>query len=637
MKALRLTPAAPPTVEATDALLDDLDRFAAETTDAGALYARLLRATTDAIGAVVGERWIVGTTSPTRAERVRSAEIGLAATPPAPVEAIHRAETPRVADRWLLCPVSNAIDRVAVLAFHVSADAAAINPERRLDFVAAVAEIADRFETGRQANTLRSASRRIAEVDDFALRLQSLTGQRAIAAAVAEAAQRSAGADRAAVLLRRGVGSWRVAAVTGASRHATRSLAIRRIESLANAVIHDGGGLLGGVASTVPPLGDERAAREDPAPQVAEALDRYQDESGAASVFVAPCASNDADGISQVALHVESYRGALADDAVDRLAPLARHADAALRRVTAAGWLAGSLRSSSWLMTAVVAFAAILAAVAALSFVPAELTVRAEGRFVPADRARVFAPTDGVVERLLVGHGDAVAAGQPIVRLRSSELEIGLEEVREAIAVTEREIASLETAKLRGRLERDSDDFDAAALAARVAALKEQRTHQLRRRELLEAEATRLAVASPVDGRVVSWRPEDYLADRPVRRGDRLLEIAAMDGPWRIEIDLADHRVGPVLGAERDDLRVRYVVKASPENEHAARVVRVAEATRVNADGRPVVRIDVEPAEIEGLSPRSGLAVVAKIDCGKHRLGYVWFHEAWKAVLRRLF
>ena len=53
--------------------------------------------------------------------------------------------------------------------------------------------------------------------------------------------------------------------------------------------------------------------------------------------------------------------------------------------------------------------------------------------------------------------------------------------------------------------------------------------------ELLDQKKEKLQIRSPIDGRVVTWNVEDRLLDRPVNRGENLLEVAdpTRTGSWK--------------------------------------------------------------------------------------------------------
>lgn len=527
----------------------------------------------------------------------------------------------------IACPVQGARGAEGVLAFRLGIDGAA-TAERRLQLASAVGEVAERFELRRAAAALRAGQERLRRVEDLLLRLHSRRGKAAIAREAAEEGRRLVGCDRLSVLGRSG-GAWRLLAASGVNRPSRRSDAARQ---------------MGRLAAAATKLGEPLVyPREEPLPpQVAAEVDRHVDATSTRSLCVWPCQPTSRDDDSQnaapaeLALLAEWFDARSDPEALATLAAIGSHVGVASRRERGVlGWLGGLPRAMAWGSLALL----VAAAAAYVAMLPSTLWVTVEGRFEPAERARVFAPLDGVIEEVLVGQADRVTAGQPLVRLASAELRIRQEEVAEAIAVSKSELTSLETAKLRSSLPGQDDALDPTSLASRAAALRQRLDHQRQRRELLSGQAERLLVTSPIAGTVVSWRPEDYLADRPVRRGQRLLEIAGEEA-WRIELEAPDHRSGHLLRANREQdepLRVEYVVRADPSETHTGRVVSLAEATRTNADGQPVVRVVASPDGSGALSPRSGLGVVAKIDCGTQPLLYVWLHEAIEAIQRRLF
>ena len=56
-------------------------------------------------------------------------------------------------------------------------------------------------------------------------------------------------------------------------------------------------------------------------------------------------------------------------------------------------------------------------------------------------------------------------------------------------------------------------------------------------------------------------------------------------------------------------------------------VAKVALDTEVTRDNDSAVRVDVDLDRAQLRDPRPGATVIAKIDCGRRSLGYVWFRE----------
>lgn len=617
-----------------DAFLDDLDRLAgtAPTKDGTAFYEQLVPTAAVAIGADAAE-YVPFRSEPAQAvgwTADRSPPIRL--LNPERTERLRVEEVPRILAGvqddapMLACPVSGVAEAVGVLAFRLSDRGH--HAERQLELATAVAEVAARYELRRAADRVSGGEARLARIENALVRLHSQSDLASIARETVDEGRRLTGCDRLTVLSKSGNG-WRLIATSGVARVSRRSDAARQMASLVQTAMTWGEPLV------VPPANETKVP-----PPLATEVDRYRDATGVRSLRIFPCEydpdESAAKPTTRHALLAEWFDGDVDTEAAPLLQALARHLAVAADRSR------GSIRDRfgfgrvaiGLLIAAVLVGATVLALIT-----PATLWLNVEGRFEPIDYARVFAPVDGVVEAVLVDQADRVEKDQPLVRLASVELRLQQEEVAEAIANTEAELAALETAKLRATLPgRRDENADPTALASRVAAQRERLEHQRKRQTLLAKQQEKLLVRSPIKGSVVSWRPEDYLTDRPVRRGQRLLEIAD-DGRWRIELQVPDHRSGHLLRARGADepLLVEYVIRSDPAQTHTGTVTSIAETTHVAADGVPVVRVVVTPGDETETNARSGLGVSAKIDCGEHSLAYVWLHEAIEAIRRRWF
>lgn len=621
-----------------DAFLDDLDRLAATaaTDDPSSFFRQLLPAASMALGADAAEYTPVAGAAGPQPQRWNLAG-RLSSDPlvePDRTQRVRLDGVPRIVpgldgEPVVAVPVEAASGPVGVLALRLAEGAA--TPERSIELAAAIAEVVGRYELRCEAGRVHAAQARLARIEQLLVRLHSKRGLRPIAHEAAEQGRLVTGCDRLSVLAP-SAGGWRLGAVSGVAQVSGRSDAARAIERLVGAALRGG-----------EPLSFPSATGRASTP-LSEEIDRYCEASGVRALRVLPCVAppeerthgRDWEEPPRLAMLAEWFDETIDDEADPLLAALARHLGVAAARDRSGG--PGRWPVSRWAIA--LGIAGLLAAASLVALVtPATLWLQVDGRFEPVDQARIFAPLDGVVREVLVKQADSVTAGQPLVRLESPDLQLKQEEVAEAIAATEAEIAALETEKLRASLPgRSEDRDDPTTLASRSAALRERLGHQQKQRGLLAAEAEKLVVASPIAGAVVSWRPEDYLADRPVRRGQRLLEVAA-DGRWRLELEAPDHRVGPLLRAQasREPLRVEYVVRSDPSATHSAVVTAIADATQTDAEGSPIVRVLADPADPAVANPRSGLGVSAKIDCGAHSLAYVWLHEAIDAIRRRWF
>src|SRR5262249_8212545 len=135
---------------------------------------------------------------------------------------------------------------------------------------------------------------------------------------------------------------------------------------------------------------------------------------------------------------------------MDELAPhvaVALRNALTLKKVPAVGlWRgAGGIWESlhgKTLTKVLLAIAAALVTIAALSFVPYEYRLTAEGRLLPAQRQRIFAPWDGNIVDIMVESGQRVAAGAPLVRLENEELRQQLVSARNELEAKQQALLS---------------------------------------------------------------------------------------------------------------------------------------------------------------------------------------------------
>ena len=78
----------------------------------------------------------------------------------------------------------------------------------------------------------------------------------------------------------------------------------------------------------------------------------------------------------------------------------------------------------------------------ALFFVKTDLKVHTRGRLVAQSDAYVFAPDDGLVDQVLVRHGQKVKKGDPVLVLRSDPLEMEIAEAQGSLDIARKKLAS---------------------------------------------------------------------------------------------------------------------------------------------------------------------------------------------------
>ena len=157
-------------------------------------------------------------------------------------------------------------------------------------------------------------------------------------------------------------------------------------------------------------------------------------------------------------------------------------------------------------------------------------------------------------------------------------------------------------------------------------------------------------IRSPQDGIITTWEARKNLMGRPVEIGTELLQIAATDGDWILEVEVPDDDMGPVLAAQaklEEDikagrkkagttLRAFFLAMTDPEHRYEGYVIRIAPSAETMAESeqyknRHIVKVLVGFSEavrkdymarnsIKEMHP--GAEVRARVDCGRTNLAY---------------
>ncbi|HLJ11010.1 MAG TPA: HlyD family efflux transporter periplasmic adaptor subunit [Planctomycetaceae bacterium] len=279
------------------------------------------------------------------------------------------------------------------------------------------------------------------------------------------------------------------------------------------------------------------------------------------------------------------------------------------------------------------------AVVLGLVLVPWNYRVVGKGRLMPVERRGIFAPWDGEVFALLVRSGQQVGPGDLLIRLKNEELEAKLlaqrnmllEKQKQASAIRA-QLSETETAQkpsteieLRGKFVQLQIEIDGARQQV----------------ESLNRQVEAMSIRAPIAGVVATFRIEELLRERPVKRGELLLEVMDPAGSWRLELDVPENRLGHILRAQGNlheaRLPVRYVLATATESTYDGSLDSVSTRSVVSETEGAVVPLFASLAEPTPPAPRIGAEVIAKIDCGPKSLGYVLFGDVVEFVRKRFW
>lgn len=504
-----------------------------------------------------------------------------------------------------------------------------------------VGELAAEWHRSRRLIELREREQFWLAWDAFTRRVHGQLGLVETASEIANESRRVLAVDRVSVVLREG-SACRVLAMSGVDRVERRSNVVRTLERLTCVALSQDSALWFEVGRPVE------------TPQLAEPLRDYLDTSAPRAIAIVPLHAADALG-AFAALVVERFTGGMDGECRRRTGIVADHAASALRNA----WELSTLPGANWLRALrgadrpgqtwrrrrwFVAIAMGLATCAALTLIPADMTIEAPAAVRPARWRDIFAPADADVAEVLVKHDQSVRAGQELLVLRSPELDLEYRRLTGERDATRERLLAVESARLddRGRrAERDRDRRD-ESLSASGEELRQLLASHEKQLEILGRQLEALRVRCPVDGVVLTWNVDELLTARPVQRGQRLLSVAQTSGRWELWLDVADTRIGHVLNAASASdsrLPVEFVPATDPTARWQGQVADIAAVTDVSERSQPFVRVTASLSqtganETGAKDIRPGATGSARIHCGRRPLGYVWFHGVWEFVQR---
>ncbi len=537
----------------------------------------------------------------------------------------------------LVAPLT--IDQQVVGFFEViqrsTTSAAAVRGNRRL--LALVSELAADHLRRQEIRELRDERLRTQQFEALTERIHGSIDLRSVAYEVANGGRQLIDCDRVSIAVRKGR-RFKVIAISGVDTANRRSNAVRRLEELAARVAKAG--------ETV--WYDDSANNDAIAPQIAELLQSHSDEVHPRTIGVIPLAAAQTEQSSVRAavvgvLIVEQFSSLLDSASRERAARVAGHSGLAVAnalRYESLPTIPFLRRRSDQLAQRGVRMSVVLPGLAGVVFVaslfviPATFNVLAEGDLQPEQQQHLFAPFEGQVAAIRVEHGQRVAANDVLVELRSTEIDLESQRIQGEFDVTQKRIAAIESTLLQID---DSDDEDIARmnqLAAEQEELRQLLASQQEQLATLRAQREKLIIRSPMDGQVLTWDLQKSLSDRPVQRGQLLLSVANLRGPWVAELDVPDDEIGHLLSAQRSPnaTPVTFQLATNRGVDFQGVIRRIASRTENGADDRPIVRVTVDLDEKEIGELRPGATIFAKINCGKRRVAYVWFHDAFEAV-----
>jgi hypothetical protein len=562
----------------------------------------------------------------------------------------------------LLCPVTVDGSVAGLVEIFQHADVSPAAVQGFLRFLGALCELAADFLRNRQFRELKERANLWTTFERFAESVHYGLDPQRIATAIANDGRQLIGCDRLSVALRHG-SKYRLVAVSGLESIDRRSVVVRHTQELIRRVAKTNEAFWYFDTEEA----ESRSGKTLP-PQIARPLEELLDESPARVLAVLPLLPPEPRGHGKADAAAPGRRerprpiGALLlerFEAAPQPGQLRQRADVVARQSAASLdnalqhselpllWALKLVGKLGWhlklrqLPRTVIVLGILIAAIAALVVVPGDFTVDGRGELQPAVRRGVFAASDGIIaqlsDKLLDPDAPSVSKDDVLIELTSSTLDFELTRVAGELRTAER---SLETTRIeRNTVDENDPNWQSkldqlAAQEIEYETLIESLKAQL---AVLERQVGELKLSSQIDGQILTWDAVQLLQNRPVRRGEKLLDVADVDGEWILEIRVPDQNIGYVHDAQRElkaDLSVTFVLATNPEQEWQGTVRDIAETTGFHPEDGPtvVVTVAIDRSDIPTGELRPGATVIPRIHCGTRSIGFIWFHELYHVL-----
>lgn len=520
-----------------------------------------------------------------------------------------------------------------------------------IKFISQMCELAAGWMKTRRLRQITQQHSLWQQVDTFSQTIHESLDRRETAYAIANDGQRILGCDRVSVATRVGR-EFRLEAFSGQDTFDARSSMVTLLQTLVRRVVASGEGLLytGGTA--------------DLPPQIVTALEDYVDHAHSKTILILPLrrprsaqpTANDAQQDDRE--HQGEMIGAMVCEQIDDSTPspelqaraelLASHAARALANChdynslflmpvwRAIGHSRVIVAARNLPKTISIAAVALLLLLAAL-LVRIDFAPEGKGELQPLKRRDIFASVAGVVTEVHAEHGDQVAAGDPLVTLRNTDLMVQLENIAGQRQSTLERLLDLQRQLLENTI---ATAEERTRVAGELLQLKRQKESFDAQLKLLQAKQQELVVTSPIAGQVITWDTKKLLMNRPVNPGQVLLTVANPRGGWELIVHMPEDNMGYIqtaidkLGPE---LAASYVLATDPGRKLQGKVVRVHQLSELHPTDGQTVKIDVDINENDLVDPRPGATATAQIHCGRKSIAFVWLHDVYEFLMTKVF
>ena len=276
-----------------------------------------------------------------------------------------------------------------------------------------------------------------------------------------------------------------------------------------------------------------------------------------------------------------------------------------------------------------------------LCFFPKELNMKVDGVMHPTVRRTIFAQTEGVVREVLIDERERVTPGQKLLQLENRDLDLQIIDSQSQLELLDLQITNTNTMLSSGL----RDPLERADMSKMIEQYRMQKATLEAQLELMYEKRGFQEITSPIEGTIITPQPQRRYQDYPVSANLALLEVADLKGSWQLELKIPQNKVAYIDEAFKANggkpLDVVFKIGTNPNLNLKGTVANLDQRAVPSETGAPDFRaiVEIDSGQLKGLKEelRSGAGATAKIQCGKHALGFVWFYQIYDFARTKVF
>ncbi len=278
---------------------------------------------------------------------------------------------------------------------------------------------------------------------------------------------------------------------------------------------------------------------------------------------------------------------------------------------------------------------AVLVAIGwAMTIIPYDFSLAANGKLVPETRYEIFAPSNGILKEIYIPEDPnaVVEKDAVLAEMTNNDLLVDIETLQGQLKTEIEQQKKLERARNQ-KLER----IEQLELEGEIGKSKQAQISIRRKLQLKQYQLSKLTLRAPQRGQIVNWQLRQNLIRRPVQQGQNLMTVVDPETSWQLELELPEKRVEHLMQQSRSSdqaVRVTFTLASHPGSTFEGEIVEMDRKLDVySEEGNSVlVRVAFDKETIPTELLKSGTRVTAKIHCGERSVGYVLFHELIETV-----